>query len=48
MMESSDAVELDSNPSDQYVQTIKTNLENGQKNRVSDIVAFQASMKTIE
>lgn len=29
MMESSDALELDSNTSDQYVQTIKRNLENG-------------------
>ena len=47
MIESSDTVEFDSNTSDHYVETIKRNLENGQKTRVSDIVAFQTSMKTI-
>ena len=47
-IEGGDTVEFDPNTSDRYTQTLKRNLERGQKTRVSDIVAMSTSLMTAE
>lgn len=43
-MEDEDTIEFDPDTSDRYTETIKRNLDKGQKTRVSDMVAMSSNL----